>query len=1522
VSSDNFLQRILDAVEEQEARLLVWGLADGCLNRGELIAIIDPILDKEIDAGLTDFYDAEGVIDVLSGRGLVFSTESGSYPGFRSRMGETIRLLYHLRQLFPKHAGRDGWQNARTLVSDFRFLRRPRKFPRREIAVNDAISQISKSVRSKPIKLAIRAILENRDDNFALSEFQVQASMRLLDRLETSRSSGTLISAGTGSGKTLAFYLPALARIASHIVSEKAGRNWVKCLALYPRTELLKDQLSEIYKEARRLDPLIQKSNRKLRIGAFFGATPYNGKTLLNGQSPGWRRSSDGFICGFMGCPTAGCGGDLVWHEVDIHQEREHLICSTCGSEITDDEITLTRRRLEKDPPDILFTTTEMLNQRLSDSRYRHLFGLRPQAVKPPEMMLLDEVHAYSAFHGAQVAYLLRRWLHLVRAPINFVGLSATLRGGKSFFAQLTGLFESQIEEIAPKHDEMIAEGAEYLVALKGDPVSKASLLSTTIQTAMLLSRMLDLPNGIPSQGVFGSKLFAFTDDIDVINRLYFGLLDAEGRSSAGQPDMVRHPTGGLAVYRTPILSSSRERNGQNWSTPIAIGHDLSDRKRIGRTSSQDPGVVADLDVVVATASLEVGFNDPSVAAIIQHKAPRNVASFLQRKGRAGRSQKMRPWTILVLSDYGRDRFAYQSYDQLFDPELAVQEIPLSSPYIQRIQAVYALIDYLGHNFSNRLGGGSVWTDLAGPASSDKRGRQRVLCELLADILRVPQDSEQLREYLKKSLKILDNEVDKVLWEHPRPILTTVIPTALRRLSTNWRRRTEPKSDYQIRNSPLPEFASGSLFSELNLPDVRISLPPDWDRSKPRDPEVMPIAQAMRTFAPGRVSRRFGIQHALVRHWIAPEDIADQQPHHSLDIDTFYECDSLGKWQWQDHGKVVDVPVFRPIEINPVKPDRKIRDTSNARLVWRSQVVKRTDANRFVTPVGSMWEPIIKQIETYTHGEQRPIEMRRFAIGSQADIKYERTDDVRTQFNFVQKKSPAAIGFSMTVDAVRFKVFIPNDFATKKETEQPEKWRALRTARFFDLVWEGDDIPLVLNPFMRQWLGVIFFAGITYEALHSKTSIVDAASAINAGEASIELTDILETLFQSPATADDDEEFQNETERDQLREELEVLLRDNAVLESLHRVATILWDPLDGSWQSWLDRRIKVTIAAAAYNAFCNLCPDLESGGLLVDIDPGPLAPDDIESDTETDQEFWISESSPGGAGHIEKFVARYAEDPSRFYALLTAAIQPNEYELVDYQLTKVLEGLAGSPLNEDLVGSVQAFREAAGAKETDEAFGNLRRTLSSQSYVLFHSFTTALSNRILRSGTSTASDHFLSEVLSFWRREEARLGVELDPKTIAYFFSQNDDVDSIVKQAGFPLPQTGLENWRFNVIYGMLWPRGTAIRKQGLHLYNPFDEMPDPEPLLLTTQLVDQSERVMVADEDWQIRAVKALTKRGVITLVCPITDREKLSVVLNFFATNPVTSEYLSVFARLVGIRRVNEELETVLEIAEGPR
>lgn len=394
-----------------------------------------------------------------------------------------------------------GWQGAPTLVADFRFLWRRRRYPRRDILPNAAIADIGMVTADPETQAAITALIRRYGPKFTLANFQVSAAKRILAGFSNPYSQATLVSAGTGSGKTLAFYLPALARVASHIQRDKPDSRWVKVLALYPRNELLKDQFAEVYAQARALDDtLAAKGRRKILIGTFFGPTPQSVQSVETGHGK-WPTHRDGFICEYIRCPTEDCEGDLVWRNDDRARQVESLRCDACGHHMGSDEIVLTRQRLQTESPDILFTTTEMLNQRLADSTTHHLFGLGSKAERAVELMLLDEVHTYSGRSGAQVAFLLRRWRKMLRKPVSFVGLSATLRDGARFFARLTGLNEQAAMEIAPVGSEMMEEGAEYMLALRGDPVSRTALLSTTIQAAMLASRLLDAPLSEKAKG-------------------------------------------------------------------------------------------------------------------------------------------------------------------------------------------------------------------------------------------------------------------------------------------------------------------------------------------------------------------------------------------------------------------------------------------------------------------------------------------------------------------------------------------------------------------------------------------------------------------------------------------------------------------------------------------------------------------------------------------------------------------------------------------------------------------------------------------------------------------------------------------------------------------------------------------------------------------------------------------------------------------------------------------------------------
>ena len=215
----------------------------------------------------------------------------------------------------------------------------------------------------------------------------------------------------------------------------------------------------------------------------------------------------------------------------------------------------------------------------------------------------------------------------------------------------------------------------------------------------MLLRRVLD-ENGSDSDGLYGTRVFAFLENLDLVNRLYRQLLNAEGRNPFGTPDQKGHVLASLRVPEyaeryAPIGDEAEwDRDGQYWWLPEKLGFGTRSLQ-ISRTSSQDTGVDQFTDIVVATSSLEVGYDDPRVGAILQHKAPRDIAQFLQRRGRAGRRQEQRPWTVVVFSDYGRDRLAFQSYESILDPSVPAKSLPLGNQSVRKMQAAMCLIDWI-----------------------------------------------------------------------------------------------------------------------------------------------------------------------------------------------------------------------------------------------------------------------------------------------------------------------------------------------------------------------------------------------------------------------------------------------------------------------------------------------------------------------------------------------------------------------------------------------------------------------------------------------------------------------------------------------------------------------------------------------------------------------------------------------------------------------------------------------------------
>lgn len=1512
---DDAAAEFLTALEKQEAGLLSWGVADGSFAGNELDEHARRFLDVHKLWG--SFKEPDELIARAEELRLLFPFRAGGQWRYRSRSAETVRLMLRLRQLFPKHAGA-AWRAAPLLVADGRFLTRPRSFPRRELGTDSLLAALGNpgGLRGD----ALRTLVGGRE----LAGFQQNAAVRILSELDRGAVSGTVVCAGTGSGKTLAFYLPAL----THIAESLDGTDWVRCLAIYPRNELLKDQFTEALGQCRRLRAVMSGTGRRpLRIGALFGPTPRRADAFDSPWPPdGWRRVAGGYLCPLLRCPEPGCGGDMVWHDTDRASVRERLVCAACAATVEPDEVVLTRDRLRQFPPDVLFTTTEMLNQRMSDSRFGKLFGVGQPAEKKPRLLLLDEVHTYSGTPGAQAAFLLRRWQHRARCRPHIVGLSATLRDAPRFFAALTGLPPSAVEEVSPRPGELVPKGTEYLIALRGDPAAGASLLSVSIQAAMLLARVLDTPEGC-SRGLFGRKLFAFTDDLDVTNRLFFNLRDAEGQDSWGNPKRG-NPTGSLANLRSIAApdAADRMRDGQSWELCERIGHTLRPDAftRVGRTSSQDAGVDADANQIVATAALEVGFNDPAVGAVIQHKAPIDPAAFLQRKGRAGRDPRMRPWTVVVLSDYGRDRLAYQAYDLLFDPELPARDLPVGNRHVRRMQAAFATLDWLGLQLEGHAAG-SVWQDVSVPVAARSeferdavRERQRRIAVLVEEVLARPERRDDLAAYLRDALRLSAADVDDLFWESPRPLLTAVLPTLLRRLRTQWRRVVPngPDADeFFEHNAPLPEFVPRALFQDLSVPEVTVVTPRQQQGEEDRR-DAMRAGQALNEFAPGRVSRRFGVRHRYARHWVAPLALGGDRDQ-TLPVSRFVPpraAEALGTFETVSRdGQLVAVPCVRPWELHAAVPPRNVLDSSNAFLDWRTQIVPLIPGIPAAIPPASPWAGLIADVRFFTHAGNCPVEVRRFAVGCEASIGFEDGTRFDPRVRFTDEGGcPAAVGFAHDADAVLIRLRLPSDLPGVV-AGRPDLLRALRAALFRHRVRTSPALDGLVNVFGRDWLAQAFLcAAAGYVASGGNLPAVVGETP---GRFFAALAGALDVLFQAMPV----ERAENETESDadaelagrkKAHQKLLDALAEPPVLAALRAAAPALWETPGTGWADWLRAALKATVGAAAADAVARLCPDVNAREVLVDPEPGPRPEGAIPAEAD---EVWLTETAVGGGGVLEKFQQRYGEDPRRFFELLSRALEPTDFETADAELTRFLGEVTNpaDPAPASAVEDVRAGRLRTHA-EFGAAFGSLLSLLRSRGYSVTHPVVAALAGRVLRAGTSQESDRLLRDLLARWRAFEECVGFEIDGRTFAWLASA-DEPAALTAAVGAPLPDRGA---RFGAVSGLLWPRGSAARGQRLHVRNPYVELPTPDRALAIAFLPAPPEPIDLAHPDAADRVRAALLADGT-ALVRGNAEVARTAVLR--FAAEPIDTGPVLAYPRVRGATGAGGNVTVVLELAE---
>lgn len=1346
---------LLSILERKESRLLTWGFLDGSFSVEEIVETF-----REAGGNLADQFEdwvsetgPELFVDNLAEAHLLVRA-NGRY---RTRFAETVRLLARLRQRFSN----DDWASAPNLVSDFKIHLSPRSYPKRDIAPDIAWEQIKEVSWDSSLQRRVFESLTTDESSrrLNLSGFQVRATERILEHYQNkAQGSGTVVSAGTGSGKTKAFYLPALMGIATDISHDSSP--FTKVLAIYPRNILLADQLSEALDQAKRLQGIL---SRPITCGAYLGDTPYesdfsrpNAYSLEN-----WKRRNQGWIPPFV---KRANGGNLIWLDSDREAGRSTLrdadqhehVC------IPDGMLRLTRESIRKTPPDILMMSVEMLNREICSPSSAGMLGIKNEQ-PAPRLVLLDEVHTYEGTSGAQVPWILRRWIYWVRRGRgasgwpHFVGLSATLKEACSHLAVLTGVLETSVVEIKPEEgrDELESEGIEYNLVLKSHAGSGVSVLATSIQAVMLGARTLNSSNSLPMGEVlgqrafsphrfFGRKVFGFTDNLDSLNRWVSDLIDAE---------RIKR----LARFRASVGLQNldeRRREGQLWGMSEDIGHDLTQALQITRCSSQDPGIDSGSDVVLATSSLEVGYDDPNVGMIIHHKAPRSAASFLQRKGRAGRQRGVRPWTIVVLSDFGKDKWAFRDSERLFHPELDPLRIPSLNPYVVRIQATQFLIDWIGH----RVGTGEPYRYLAGKDLNGAEAAKNVLNKILSSESARADFIRDLTYWIRGGaigLRLPRPELlaDSVLWNPPRAVLRHAIPELAKALAGQFKPLNAQGSIQQKR--PLPNYIPAATFGELDAQDVDIKIVGS------KESEIVDIAVALREAAPGRVSRRYVVNVRSNSLWHEQSDAVATNAPAIVSVNSLFDG-SIAV------GSFSGVEVFQPTQLTLCAVPNDVKDSSSSSWDWCYHVDFIGDGDLLGLADGPVLSKAFSSSRGYFHRRYERAAITRFATGFKFEVA--RDHDVRQRGIVLlgevkddETVAAQAIGYRRLVDAIRFRVSRESLFDTSGVTDV--MLRSLRPSYLRYRMSNSLVLRQAASPFGIGALWSSSLAMLTATALLRTTTLENAALQIR--DRASAARKVFECMLLGEVAADilDDVNIRTTGVTSRRVREVEELWQKVEVLDEVTKLERVLWEPPDDDFYAWLRLIYLETLGTALEQALCSIAPEIPEGELSVDV-----VPDDDGA------EIVISEMSAGGVGHLERFIAEVTNAPERFDSAFEAALRLCENERISHALYRATH----EAKRHDGILSIlfEQVRQANSFSELEAGRVALIEGLSICGGAPDRSAVSALVAKVLRPGSSRETDIWIRSLARRRANAIRRLGIVMDQRVFAYCCVQIDSLE------------------------------------------------------------------------------------------------------------------------------------------------
>ncbi|MBB4509546.1 AAA domain-containing protein [Rhizobium leguminosarum] len=646
---------------------------------------------------------AEAVSRLLANGWLMVATDGR----IRSRMAELAREIRYVKQRFAK-----GDATRRPyLVRSLKVELRDRNKPRQTEAIADVFPPLT-STASQQYAASLQALEQALAGLWGcrakLAGFQ-RRSLETITSAWQGRSDfeTCVIAADTGSGKTEAAILPLISAAGADALS---GIRGTRAILAYPRIRLATNQAQRLVRYLALYSA--QDGMPVLSAGLQLGGVPEDFSRLKEWDlDAGWKELGAGhFLFPFFKCPV--CGKDLHLHPGHGHQGLDRLVCVECEFEYKG--WVGSKVQLRATPPAFFLPTTDSLHQWMQDPRAGRIFG-DDAHFAPPRALVADEIHLYSHIHGAQVGYTFRRLAARVQrpgsSPMLMIGMSATLGDPAKVWGDLIGRTTAELIVPFDEEKEVNPRGREYFyfvqpeVESRGHDVAGAS---TSIQTIMCLSHGMRRRTG--KHGGFRSLVFL--DSIDKLRRLHTAFMDAEDNSlpSLRTSRYDNDPVSGAereSCCREPY-GCDAFRNGECWhfaatdqaqwtargprrlDGPLAVARQPIHAGAKGAVEE----TIKNADILFATSSLEVGYDDPDITMVYQHYAPSSLASFIQRKGRGGRGSDDRPVTGVTLSIYSsRDSWWFRQPRTMLEPKALHTPLNPSNYFVRRGQIAATMLD-------------------------------------------------------------------------------------------------------------------------------------------------------------------------------------------------------------------------------------------------------------------------------------------------------------------------------------------------------------------------------------------------------------------------------------------------------------------------------------------------------------------------------------------------------------------------------------------------------------------------------------------------------------------------------------------------------------------------------------------------------------------------------------------------------------------------------------------------------------